>query len=64
MQVIDSFENLLDRLRCVLLRELALVANPVEQLASCSELGDDVIFVLEFGQLLGCVAACLLLDVP
>jgi hypothetical protein len=36
MEVINSLKDLSDSLRCVLLGELALVADPVEQLASYS----------------------------
>jgi hypothetical protein len=46
VQVVDCFEHLLDGLRGVLLGELALVADPVEELSTSSELGDNVVFVL------------------
>jgi hypothetical protein len=46
MQVVNSLEDLLDRLRRILLRELPLVANPVKQLASRSQLRDNVVLIL------------------
>ena len=49
VQVVDRIQNLLDGLRGVLLRELALLADPVEQLAACGQLGDDVVLVLDEG---------------
>lgn len=36
VQVVDGFENLLDGLRSILLRELALLANTIEQLSASS----------------------------
>jgi hypothetical protein len=47
MQVVDGAQDLLDGLRGILLCELSLLANPVEQLSSRGELGDDVVLVLE-----------------
>ncbi len=47
VQVVHGPENLLDRLRGVLLREFALLADPVEQLSTGGKLGDDVVFVLQ-----------------
>jgi hypothetical protein len=46
VQVVDSLEDLSDSLGSVLLRELSLLANAVEQLAACGQLGHDVIFIL------------------
>jgi hypothetical protein len=46
MQVVDSVENLPDRLRSVLLSELSLLANTVEQLAARCELRHNIVFVL------------------
>lgn len=46
MQVVDSFEDLLDRLRSVFLCELAIFADSVEKLSPCRQLGDYIIFVL------------------
>ena len=45
VQIIDGFQHLSNGLGSVLLRELALLTNPVEQLSACRELGDDVVFV-------------------
>ena len=47
VQVVDRAQNLLDGLRSVFLGELALVANPVEQLSSSRELCDNVVLVLK-----------------
>lgn len=46
VQVVDGAEYLLDCLRGILLSELALLANSIEQLAACSQLGDNVELVL------------------
>lgn len=46
VQVVDSIEDLADRLGGVFLCELSLLANAVEQLAAGSQLGHDVVFVL------------------
>lgn len=46
VQVADGFEHFAHHLRGILLRELSILANPVEQLASGSKLGYDVVFVL------------------
>lgn len=46
VQVVDSAQNLLDGLRGILFSELSLLANPVKQLSSGGQLGDDVVLVL------------------
>lgn len=46
MQVVHGAKNLLDSLRGVLLGEFALLADPIKQLSSRRQLGDDVIFIL------------------
>ena len=46
VKVIDRAQDLPDALRCILLSELALFADPVEKLAARSELGDDIELVL------------------
>lgn len=46
MKVIDSVKHLLDRLGGILLRKLALLADPVEELAARGQLGDNVVLVL------------------
>lgn len=46
VQVVDRIEDLADRLRRILLRELAILADPVEQLAAGGQLSDNVKFVL------------------
>jgi hypothetical protein len=46
VEIVDGVEDLTDRLGRVLLRELALLADPVEQLSARRQLGDDVVFVL------------------
>ena len=47
VEVVHCIEDLTDRLGSVLLSKLALLANTVEKLSSCRQLGDDVILVLE-----------------
>lgn len=47
VQVVDCLEYLLDRLRGILFRELALVANPVEELSTRCQLRHNIVFVLE-----------------
>lgn len=49
MEIVHGLQNLFDRLRGILLSELALVANPIEQLPTSSKLSDDVEFVLQEG---------------
>ncbi len=46
MEVVDGVKDLLDGLRSILLRELALLADAVEKLAASGQLSDYVIFVL------------------
>jgi hypothetical protein len=46
VEIVDGVEDLTDRLGRILLRELALFADPVEQLSARRQLGDDVVFVL------------------
>src|SRR3569833_1046757 len=47
VEIVDGAEHLLDGLRGILLCELALLADPVEQLAARRQLGDDVVLVLQ-----------------
>lgn len=47
VEIVDGVEDLADGLSGILLGEPALLANTVEQLSSGSELGDNVVFVLE-----------------
>lgn len=47
MQVVNSVENLLDRLRGVFLSELAPVADTIKELSSCGQLSDNVEFILK-----------------
>jgi hypothetical protein len=49
VQKVDRVQHLLDSLGCILLCELALLANPVKQLSSSRKLRDDVVFVLDEG---------------
>ncbi len=49
VQKVDRVQHLLDSLGCILLCELALLANPVKQLSSSCKLRDDVVFVLDEG---------------
>lgn len=46
VQVIDSFENLSDRLRGVFFGKLAIFTNPIKELSTSSELSNNVVFVL------------------
>ena len=46
MEIINRFKNLLDCLRGVFLRELAVFADAIKQLSTGSQLGDNVVFVL------------------
>jgi hypothetical protein len=46
MQVVNSIKHLADRLRRILFGKLALLADAIEQLAACGQLGDDVPFIL------------------
>lgn len=46
MEVVDGFEDLLDRLRGVFLCKLAVFADPVKKLSPCRQLGDDVVLIL------------------
>lgn len=47
VQVVDGAEDLFYCLRGILLGELSLVADTIEQLATSSELGDNVELVLQ-----------------
>lgn len=49
VQIVDCIEDLANRLRRILLCELAVFANPVEQLTTSGQLGNDVEFVLNLG---------------
>lgn len=51
VQVVHRIQDLFDGLRCILLGELALLTNPVEQLASGRKLGDNVVLVLNTYQI-------------
>lgn len=46
VQVVNGIKNLLDSLRGILLGKLAPVANTIEKLSSCSQLSNNVEFVL------------------
>jgi hypothetical protein len=46
MKVIDGIKHLANCLCSVLFGEFALFADAVEQLSTCRQLGDDVVFVL------------------
>lgn len=46
VQIVDCIEDLTDRLRRILLCELSIFTNPVKQLTTSGELGDNVKFVL------------------
>lgn len=46
VKVIDSRKNLADGLRGVLLRKLAVLADPIKQFSTSSKLSDDVVFIL------------------
>lgn len=46
VQVVNGVKNLLDSLRGIFLGKLAPVANTIEKLSSCSQLSDNVEFVL------------------
>jgi hypothetical protein len=47
MEIVHGFKNLFNCLRGIPLGELALVANAIKQLPSCSKLGDDIELVLQ-----------------
>lgn len=47
MEVVDGTEHLPNRLRGILLREFAVLADPVKELSTGGQLGDNVIFVLQ-----------------
>ena len=47
VQIVDCFENLSDGLRSVFLRELALVTNSIKKFSAGSQLGNDVVLVLQ-----------------
>lgn len=46
VEVVDGIEHLADGLGGILLGELALFADPVEQLPTCCELRDNVVLIL------------------
>jgi hypothetical protein len=46
MQVIDCVKHLAYRFGGILLRELSLFADPIEQFAAGSKLGNDIPFIL------------------
>lgn len=46
VQVVNGVEDLPDSLRGIFLGELAPVANAIEKLSSCGQLGDNVELVL------------------
>lgn len=46
MKIVNSPKYLLDGLGGILLRELALLANPVEELAASRQFCDNVVFIL------------------
>ena len=46
MEVVNGFENLLDRLGSIFLCKFSVFADPVEQLPPSGQLGDYVVFVL------------------
>lgn len=46
VKVVYGAEDLLDCLRGILFRELALFTNSIEELAALSQLCNDVVFVL------------------
>lgn len=46
VQVVDGVKDLANSLRRILLGELAVLADPIKQLTTRSELRDDVEFVL------------------
>jgi hypothetical protein len=46
VQIIDGLENLADGQGGIFFRELALLANTIEELSACCKLGDDVVLVL------------------
>lgn len=46
VQVIDRIQNLSNSLRSILLGELPIFTDPIEQLATRSQLRNDVEFVL------------------
>lgn len=50
MEVVYGIQDLPDGLGGIFLRELALLANPVEQLSAGGQLGDDVVLVLQASQ--------------
>jgi hypothetical protein len=51
VQIVDGVQNLFDGLGCVLFGELALLADPVEQLSSRRKFSDNVVFVLVNGEI-------------
>lgn len=49
VKVVHGVEDLAYRLRGILLREFALLADAVEELTACRQLRHDVVFVLSKG---------------
>lgn len=46
VEIVYRFENLLDSLRSILFGELALVADPIEELTTSGQLCNDIVLVL------------------
>ena len=46
MEIVNGFEDLLDRLGSIFLCKFSVFADPVEQLPPSGQLGDYVVFVL------------------
>lgn len=46
VEVIDSFQDLLDGLRRIFLREFTILTNSIKKLATRRELGDYIEFIL------------------
>lgn len=46
MKVIYSTQNFTDDTRCIFLGELPILANPIKQLTTSSQLGNNIVFVL------------------
>lgn len=50
VKIIDCLEYLSDGLRSIFLGKFSLIADPIEELAACCQLGDDVELVLYTSQ--------------
>ena len=46
VEVVDRFKNLFDCLRGVFLRKFPVFTDAIKQLSTCSQLSDNVVFVL------------------